>query len=149
MVAVEQFCTGPGRTVLQPDELVVALHLPPPAPHSGGAYVRFTPRNEMDISVAGAAAWVQLDDEGDHFVRGRVALAAVAPTPLAVPGVESVLAGQPVNEGTFAKAAVAAQAAARPITDMRGTAEYRRQIVGVLVRRALELACARGREEAR
>jgi xanthine dehydrogenase FAD-binding subunit len=149
MVPVEQFCTGPGRTVLQPEELLVALHLPPPAPHSGGAYVRFTPRNEMDISVAGAAAWVQLDDGGDRFVRGSVALAAVAPTPLAVPEIERILTGQPVNDVTFAAAAVVAQEAARPITDMRGTAEYRRQIVGVLVRRAVEIAVERARQGAR
>ena len=149
MVPVEQFCSGPGRTVLQPEELLVALHLPPPPPHSGGAYVRFTPRNEMDISVVGAAAWVQLTNEGDRFVRGRVALAAVAPTPLAVPGIEAALAEQPVNDGTFVAAAVIAQEAARPITDMRGTAEYRRQIVGVLVRRALEMAVERARQGAR
>jgi xanthine dehydrogenase FAD-binding subunit len=149
LVAVEQFCTGPGRTVLQPEELLVALHLPPQPPHTGAAYVRFTPRNEMDISVAGAAAWVQIDDAGDRFVTGRVALAAVAPTPLAVPAVESVLAKQPVNDGTLVAAAVIAQEAARPITDMRGTVEYRRQIVGVLVRRALEVAVERARQGAR
>ena len=149
MVPVELFCTGPGRTMLQPDELLVALHLPAPPPHCGGAYVRFTPRNEMDISVVGAAAWVELNDAGDHLVRGRVALAAVAPTPLSVPGIESVLAGQPANDGTFVAAAVMAQEAARPITDMRGTAEYRLQIVGVLVRRALEIAVERARQGAR
>lgn len=148
MVPVEQFCTAPGRTVLGLAELLVALHLPPPAPHSGGAYVRFTPRNEMDISVVGAAAWVQLAPDGDRIVSGRVALAAVAPTPLAVPAVESILAGQPVNDDTFVKAAVTAQEAAQPITDMRGTAEYRRQIAGVLVRRALGIACDRARQGA-
>ena len=149
MVPVEQFCSGPGRTVLQPAELLVALHLAPPLPHSCGAYVRFTPRNEMDISVVGAAAWVQLTNEGDRFVRGRVALAAVAPTPLAVPSIEAALAEQPVNDASFVAAAAIAQEAARPITDMRGTAEYRRQIVGVLVRRALEMAVERARQGAR
>jgi xanthine dehydrogenase FAD-binding subunit len=148
-LAVESFCTGPGRTVLQPDELLVALHLPPPPPNSGAAYVRFTPRNEMDISVAGAAAWVQLDAGGSRFLGGRVALAAVAPTPLVVPEVGDILAGQPVDESTIGKVAVAAQQAARPITDMRGTAEYRRELVGVLVRRAVEIACERARQEAR
>ena len=149
MVPVEQFCSGPGRTVLQPAELLVALHLAPPPPRSCGAYVRFTPRNEMDISVVGAAAWVQLTNEGDRFVRGRVALAAVAPTPLAVPSIEAALAEQPVNDASFVAAAAIAQEAARPITDMRGTAEYRRQIVGVLVRRALEMAVERARQETR
>jgi carbon-monoxide dehydrogenase medium subunit len=146
-VAVEQFCTGPGRTVLQPGELLAAIHLPPPLPHSAGAYVRFTPRNEMDIAVAGAAVWVQLDAAGSRFAGGRVALAAVAPTPLLVPDAGAILAGQPVGEAAAADLAAAAQQAARPITDMRGTAEFRRQLVGVLVRRALELACTRARQE--
>jgi carbon-monoxide dehydrogenase medium subunit len=153
MVAVEQFCTGPGRTVLQPDELLVALRLPPGPPHSGGAYLRFIPRNEMDIAVAGAAAWVQLDAEGGRFVAGRVALAAVAPTPLPVPEVSELLRGQTTDpearRRVFAAAAERAQGAARPISDMRGTAEYRRQLVGVLVRRALEAATRRALGEIR
>lgn len=146
-VAVDQFCTGPGRTILQPGELLVALHLPPPPPNSGGAYVRFTPRNEMDISVVGAAVFVQLDASGNSFVDGRIALAAVAPTPLPVPGVRDLLAGQPADETAIARAAQAAQQAARPISDLRGTAEYRRHLVGVLVRRALETACRRAKQE--
>ncbi len=146
-LAVEHFCVGPGRTVLQPEELLVALHLPPPPSNCGAAYVRFTPRNEMDISVVGAAAWVQVSADGNHIACGRVALAAVAPTPLAVPEAESILAGQPIDDTTIAKVSAAAQQAARPITDMRGTAEYRRQLVGVLVRRALEIAVARARQE--
>lgn len=146
-IPVEQVCIGPGRTSLQPDELLVALHLPPPALYNAGAYARFTPRNEMDISVAGAAVWVQLDAAGSRIIAGRVALAAVAPTPLPVPEAAAILAGQPVGEAAAASLAAAAQQAARPITDMRGTAEFRRQLVGVLVRRALELACMRARQE--
>jgi carbon-monoxide dehydrogenase medium subunit len=147
LVSVEDFCAGPGRTVLSSDELLVALHLPPPLPHSGAAYVRFIPRNEMDIAVAGAAAAVQLDERGSRFVSCRVALAAVAPTPLLVPEIGQLLGGQPVDDAAIAKAAAAAQGAARPISDMRGTAEYRRQLVGVLVQRALETAIVRARQE--
>jgi carbon-monoxide dehydrogenase medium subunit len=149
-VPVADFCTGPGRSVLEPDEMLVALHLPPPPPGSGAAYLRLIPRNEMDIAVAGAAAYVELDGTG-RFVTGRIALAAVAPTPLVVAEAAGLLAGQRAPADTdpdaavFAAVAAAAQAAARPITDLRGTAAYRRQVVGVLVRRALHTATARAR----
>jgi len=143
-IAVEDFCTAPGRNVLQPAELLVSLHLPPPAPHSGARYLRFIPRNEMDIAVAGVGVEVVLDN--GKFRSARIALAAVAPTPLFVREAGDALAGQPVNETSIARAADIARASVKPITDMRGTADYRRHLCGVLTRRALEAAVQRARE---
>lgn len=143
-IAVEDFCTAPGRNVLQLGELLVSLHLPPPAPHSGARYLRFIPRNEMDIAVAGVGVEVVLDD--GKFRSARIALAAVAPTPLFVREAGDALASQPVNETSMARAAEIARASAKPITDMRGTADYRRHLCGVLTRRALEAAVQRARE---
>jgi CO/xanthine dehydrogenase FAD-binding subunit len=145
-VPVEQFCTGPGRTVLQRGEFLVSLHLPPPQPRSGAAYLRFIPRNEMDIAVVGAGASVVLNTDHTAFVSARVALGAVAPTPLFVETAGAALAGQPVAEEAIQEAAEAAQAAARPIDDMRGTVAYRRHLVGVLTRRALRGAIQRAKE---
>ncbi len=143
-IEVEKFCTGPGRTVLQQGELLISLRLPPPEPHSGACYLRFIPRNEMDIAVAGAGASVVLDD--GRFRAARIALAAVAPVPLYVPEAGEWLSGKPVNAENIHRAAEIAQAAAKPITDMRGTAEYRRHLCAVLTRRALEAAIQRARE---
>ena len=140
-VRVEDFCTAPGRTVLAPTEVLVSLRLPPPAPNSGACYLRFIPRNEMDIAVAGAGVSVSLDD--GLFRDGRVALASVAPIPLFVSAAGAALRGQPVGRAAIASAAAAAKAAASPITDMRGTAEYRRNLCEVLTRRALETAVRR------
>jgi carbon-monoxide dehydrogenase medium subunit len=144
--AVEEFCTAPGLNVLGPGELLVSLHLPPPGANSGAQYLRFIPRNEMDIAVAGAGVEVTLED--GHFRSARIALAAVAPTPLFVRAAGDALAGKPVAADTIAIAADLARAAAAPITDMRGTADYRRHLCGVLTRRALEAAIqkARGRK---
>ena len=143
-VAVEDFCTAPGRTVLEAGELLVSIHIPPPAPASGARYLRFIPRNEMDIAVAGAG--VQVVMENGHFRSVRIALAAVAPTPLFVREAGDALAGRAVNAASLADAAELARAASRPITDMRGTAEYRRHLCGVLTRRALEAAIEKARE---
>ena len=145
-VPVDQFCTAPGRTVLQPGEFLVSLRLPPPQPRSGAHYLRFIPRNEMDIAVAGAGASVVLDESGKRFLSARVALASVAPTPLSVEKAGAALAGREATEDAINDAAEAAMAAARPITDMRGTVDQRRHLVGVLTRRALRGAIQRARE---
>jgi carbon-monoxide dehydrogenase medium subunit len=145
-VPVEKFCTGPGRTVLGSRELLVSLRLPAPRRHTGTAYLRFIPRNEMDIAVVGAGVAVTLDEGRTRCTGARVALAAVAPTPLLVLEAGAALVDGPVSDALLDRAAALAQAAARPISDMRGDADYRRHLVGVLVRRALRGALARAKE---
>lgn len=140
---VEDFFAGPGRNVLQPGELLVAVRVPPPEPGFGAMYLRFIPRNEMDIAVVGAAAAVWLD--GQHFHAARLALGAVAPIPLLVPVVGEFLAGRELLPENIRQAAMLARDAARPISDMRGTAEQRRHLSGVLARRALEGAVERAK----
>lgn len=144
-VAVEDFCTGPGRNVLQNGEMLVGLTFPAPAANSGAAFERFIPRNEMDIAVANAASNVTLSADGSSFVSARIAIGAVAPTPLYVAAAGAALAGQPVSDATIAKACEAAQAAATPITDMRGSVDQRKHLVGVLVRRTINKAVERAR----
>jgi carbon-monoxide dehydrogenase medium subunit len=144
-VNVAEFCTAPGRNVLARGEILTTLDFPAPAAHAGSAYLRFIPRNEMDIAVVGAASWVQLDAKGQTIERARVALAAVAPTPLFAAAIGESLAGKPASEETYRGAADLARQAARPIADKRGTAEYRRHIAGVLTERTLAIAVERAR----
>lgn len=144
-VAVEDFCVAPGRTVLQPGELLVSILVPPPPPRFGAHYLRFIPRNEMDIAVVGAAAAVTLSEDGRAFATARLALGAVGPTPLLLTSAGEYLPGRPINDETLRQAARLAQAEARPIDDVRGTADFRRHLSGVLTRRALEHALERAR----
>jgi len=144
-VPVEEFCTGPGRNVLQPGEFLVELQLPPRPAHSGSHYRRFIPRNEMDIAVVGVGASVVLDPQGETFVSARIGVGAVAPTPLFAKEASELLAGQPVNEATIQKAAEAVRAIASPIDDMRGTREFRLHVTGVLAARVLQEAVNRAR----
>jgi len=141
-VAVEHFCTAPGRTVLERGELLVAFRLPRPDPRTADAYLRLIPRTEMDIAIVGAGVSLTLDASGT-CTAARVAIAAVAPTALLVPGAAQALVGSRVDAGALERAARAASAAARPIDDKRGTADYRRAIAGVLTKRAAELASRR------
>jgi len=142
-VAAEDFCTGPGRSVIQDGEFLVEMKMPMPQKDFGAAYERFTPRNEMDIAVAGVASSVQLD--GTTIVSARVALAAVGPTPI-LSSAGDLLAGKEATAENISAAAQAASADASPISDMRGTAEQRIHLVGVLTRRTLERAVERARE---
>lgn len=146
-VPVEAFCTGPGQTVLSQDEILVSIHFPIPKPNSGAHYLRFTPRREMDIAVAGAGASMVLSDDHIQIIEARIALGAVAPTPLLVEEAGAALIGQAPTEAVFVEAAKLAQAAARPITDVRGTVAQRRHLVGVLVKRALQGALRRAKGE--
>lgn len=141
-VPVEQFNIGPGKNVLQPGELLVALFLPRPQPRSADAYLRMIPRTEMDIAVVGAGVRLTLDASGT-CTAARVAIGAVAPTAILVPEAAAALIGSKIDDAALAKAAAAASAAARPISDKRGTAEYRKKIVGVMTRRAAAIAAQR------
>ncbi len=145
-VAVEDFCTAPGRTLLGDGEFLVSLHFPAPAPNSGAFYRRFIPRNEMDIAVVGVGASVVLSEDKSTFVSARIAVGAVAPTPLFVREAGDALAGQPVSDESIRRAADLAREAARPISDMRGTAEYRKHLTSVLTRRVVEGAVQRAKE---
>lgn len=144
---VEKICTGPGRTSLAADEILVSLTIPIPPANAGAAFLRFIPRNEMDIAVANAAALVELDEAGETCKAARIAIGAVAPTPLFVEAAGAALVGRPVNDESISAAARIATNAATPINDMRGTIEHRKQLVKVLTTRALRRACARARGE--
>lgn len=143
-VPVEEFVVSPGRTILKPGELLVQLLIPAPAPHSSDAYLRFIPRNEMDIAVVGVGASVTLS--GDTIKAARIGLGAVAATPLFADQASESLIGKKLDEHALATAARLASEKASPIDDMRGTAEYRNHVTGVLTRRALTIAVERARK---
>lgn len=147
-IPAAEFCTAPGRNVLAKGELLATLVFPPPAAKASSAYERFIPRNEMDIAVAGASSWVHLNAAGDTIVDARVALSAVAPTVRLADAANRFLPGQPAVESTCERAGELARESASPISDMRGTAEFRHHLVGVLVKRTLAKAVARARGEA-
>ncbi len=142
---VEAICTNPGQTVLKQGEILVSIHFPPQPDTTGAAYLRFTPRREMDIAVAGAGAWVALSNDRQTILDARIALAAVAPTPLLVKQAGAALVGCEPDEIAITKAAEAAQASARPISDMRGSIAQRSHLVKVLVQRALRQAIQRAK----
>lgn len=134
-VPLADFFRGPGRAALDPGELLTWVGFP--RRHVGWAvrYERLDVRRAMDIAIAGVALALRLD--GARVTEARVALCAVAPTPLRVPTAESILTAAALSEAAITRAAELAMAAARPISDVRATAEYRRQMVGALVRRGL------------
>ncbi|HAH98709.1 MAG TPA: oxidoreductase, partial [Verrucomicrobiales bacterium] len=136
---VEDFCMSPGQTSLSIGEMVAFINIPAPAPRTGDAYLRFIPRTEMDIAVAGAGISLSLDENG-KCTSARVALGAVAERVLLVEEAASALTGTTIDAVALGKLASAASAAARPIDDKRGTAEYRTRVVGVLARRAAIIA---------
>lgn len=142
VLPVEECFLGPGRTVLTPEELFIRLSVPSSAPRSGNAYQRFTPRSAMDIAVVSVAASVELEASG-HVKECRVALGAVSPVPLRARRAEEALKGQRLSEALLERAGALAAEEAQPISDIRGSAEYRRAMVAVLTRRVVALAVQR------
>ena len=133
------FFAGPGQTVLQKGEILKELVLPVPSQKTTSAYLRFIPRNEMDIAVAGVGSLIELDASSGQITKARIALASVAPTPVRAYAAEESLLGSPPNDTAIGRAAVLAVEAAVPITDVRGSADYRKELVKVLTRRTLNI----------
>jgi CO/xanthine dehydrogenase FAD-binding subunit len=145
VVGLEALWTGPGATSAEPGELLTAVNVPLPADGTGSAYVRLEYRRQMEIAVVGAAAAVTLD--GGSVSAAHVAITALTPTIRLVPEAGQALAGTDAGAEAIAAAAAAAAAASTPISDVRGSAEYRRSMAEVIARRAIVAALARARRE--
>jgi len=141
-VAVADLLLGPGKLNLQLGDIVTAIVLPKPTAGQADAYMRFTPRTEMDIAVAGVAVNLTLDEQG-VCQQARVVIGGVAPTALLVPEAAAALIGTKLDEVALTAAGAAATAAAKPISDKRGDAAFRRKIVAVLTRRVAVIAAQR------
>ena len=141
-VQLDQLFRGPGQTVLAKDEILTEIRLPPSVRGTGSLYIKHSPRGAMDIATVGVASLVQVDQRTGQCTDARIALGAVAPTPLRAHSAEELLKGRPVDAESLREVANAAMAKATPIDDVRGTARYRREMVGVLTRRTLEHAAA-------
>ena len=142
-IPVEQVPAGPGRTNLAKGEVISAITLPPRGKNGGDAYLRFIPRTEMDIAVVGCAVSLRL--QGDKIVEARVALGAVAPTVILSEAAAKAIIGTTLDEAALAALAKAAEAEAKPISDKRGTKEFRIDVAGVLARRAAKIAYDRAK----
>jgi carbon-monoxide dehydrogenase medium subunit len=141
---VENIVTGPGKTSLGEGEFIVSFGFPARPPHSGDCYLRLTPRTEMDIAVVGVGANLTLDDSG-VCIAARIAVGAVAPTPLLVADAAAALVGTTVDDAAMEGMIAAVRAACNPISDKRGTKEYRIKTAGVIARRAVEKALERAK----
>lgn len=144
-VPVEDIPAGPGKTNLAKGELISAILLPARGQNAGDCYLRFIPRTEMDIAVVGAAVSLRLD--GDTIAEARVSLGAVAPTVILVPEAADAIIGTTLDDAALSAIEAAAKAAAKPISDKRGTTEFRVEIAGVLAKRAAKIAYARAKGE--
>jgi carbon-monoxide dehydrogenase medium subunit len=139
-MALEDFFRGPGETVLGKGELLVALELDALPKRSGGCYQRITTRKAMDIAFIGVASVIVLDGKSSKCKEARIALGAVAPTPIRAREAENMLAGCQLDDESIEAAAGQAAEEARPISDLRAGAEYRREMVKVLTRRTLHIS---------
>jgi carbon-monoxide dehydrogenase medium subunit len=140
---LEDFFQGPGVTVAAPDEILDSVHLAPRPSSSGAAYLKMGVRRTLEISIVNVAAYLAL--ESGKIQTARVVLGAVAPTPIRAPFAEKALVDAAPSPELFARAAGEAARDAKPIDDFRASAEYRRDMVAVLTRRALEAALERAR----
>ncbi len=145
-IALEDLFSGPGQTILEPNELLISITIPKKSDLSGANYIRFIPRNEMDIAVVGTGVSVTLSSNKKNFESVRVSLASVGPTPIFVDGIDKEVSGQEINDESIRVVSNMAKNASKPISDMRGTAEFRQHLCEVLTRRALITAVERAKE---
>lgn len=139
-VRLEEFFVGPGKTVLQPDEILYEVRVPPPRPRSAAVYERHTPRGEMDIAVAAVGILLVAAEDLRHIEDARVVLGAVAPTPMRARQAERTLIGELASPELFDRVARIAAREAQPISDVRGSATFRRALIYSLAKRNLAKA---------
>jgi carbon-monoxide dehydrogenase medium subunit len=142
MVAVEDFFAGPGSTALEEGELLIEVQLPLPSPNTRGAYLKHGRRGTIDLAIVGVAAIIILESESEVCRDVKIVLGAVAPTPMRAYRAEEVLRGKKVAETLISESAEAAANEARPISDVRASAAYRKEMVKVITMRAITEAMA-------
>jgi CO/xanthine dehydrogenase FAD-binding subunit len=136
MVALEDFFRGPGQTVMSPDEILTEIIIPKTSPQLVGEYIKFSPRDMMDLAYVGVAV-AYVIAAGKRCSGVRIVLGAVAPTPIRARNAEALLEGQLLTEELAGKAGAMAAQESKPISDVRSSADYRRAMVGVMTKRAL------------
>jgi len=144
-IPVSDFFRGPGETVIEPHELLVAIDIETPPPWSGGAYIKLGQRKALEISMVNVAALLTLESPDGPITNARIALGAVAPTPVRAFAAEQLLIGEKPSEELFQKAGETGVGMCSPITDHRGTMEYRCMMIEVLTKRALGMALEQAR----
>lgn len=140
-IPMEKFFNGPGQTALKSHELLVEVQIPNPQGLSAGCYLRHTPRAEMDIAVVGVGTFLVISPQDDQIQDARIALGAVAPTPVRATGAEGFLRGKTPTKNLFEEVAEGITDEIKPITDVRGTEDFRFQIAKVLTLRTLSKVC--------
>ncbi|MFH2003107.1 MAG: xanthine dehydrogenase family protein subunit M [Planctomycetota bacterium] len=143
-VPLSRFFKGPRMTVVRKDEIMTGIFIPELPPHTGTAYEKFKLRGASAIAVVGAAARLTLD--GKKIIDVRVAVGAAAPTPILIKKISEFLKGKELTQENLKAAGVFASQKVRPITDVRGSKEYRRDLAGVLTERALQRAFDRAQQ---
>jgi len=136
-VSVNEFFKGPGETTIEPHELLVSLHIETPPPWTGGAYIKLGARKTLEISMVNVATLLTLQSPDGPIVNARIALGPTAPTPARAYAAEELLIGQHPSDELFQKAGEVGVGLCTPITDHRGTMEYRCMMIEVLTKRAL------------
>jgi len=137
VVALEDFFRGPGQTVIKGDEILTEITIPKTAAELVGEYIKFSPREMMDLAYVGVAVAYDLDEKDRRSTGVRIVLGAVAPTPIRAKKAEAMLEGRVLNEALAEKAGAGAAEESKPISDVRSTADYRRAMVGAMTKRAL------------
>ncbi|MFQ5682850.1 MAG: FAD binding domain-containing protein [Candidatus Binatia bacterium] len=137
VIDLEHLFRGPGQTVMRSEEILVAILIPPSDPRLTGEYIKLSPRETMDLAYVGVAVTLTLSKEEKRCEAVRIALGAVSPTPMRARKAEAVVAHQCLTEEIAAQAGEEASRECRPISDVRSSAEYRREMVRAMTKRAL------------
>jgi carbon-monoxide dehydrogenase medium subunit len=134
---IEEFFKGPGETALRNDEILTEIRVPSMSDFSEGVYLKFSPRRAMDLAMVGVACVLRMDTNNSICLDVRIVLGAVAPTPTRARKAESLIKGKKLSESLIKEAAKVAREEAKPISDIRASEWYRKEIVEVLVGRAI------------